>query len=210
MDHFKWQFISIHYHVSVLNWSIYLTPLFLLKKLTWLYCIVNAIGINALQWRHNEHDGVSNNQHYDCFLNRLFRRRSKKTSKLRVAGPCEGIQRSPVNSPHKGPVTQKMFPFDDVIRTSRLWSASCTQLWVEGFKIWFIILNAQLLSEIRYPSSTYHAEMPNAIRWYDTQASQKLCSDPQFSWHVNTNAIYVQILSYYTYKEAWNLNGISM
>ena len=26
-----------------------------------------------------------------------------------------GIQRSPVNSPHKGPVTWKMFPFDDVI-----------------------------------------------------------------------------------------------
>ena len=26
-----------------------------------------------------------------------------------------GIQRWPVNSPHKGPVTQKMFPFDDVI-----------------------------------------------------------------------------------------------
>ena len=27
-----------------------------------------------------------------------------------------GINRLPVNSPHKGPVTRKMFPFDDVIR----------------------------------------------------------------------------------------------
>ena len=26
-----------------------------------------------------------------------------------------GIHRSPVNSPHKGPVTRKMFPFNDVI-----------------------------------------------------------------------------------------------
>ena len=26
-----------------------------------------------------------------------------------------GIHRSPVNSPHRGPVTRKMFPFDDVI-----------------------------------------------------------------------------------------------
>ena len=26
-----------------------------------------------------------------------------------------GIHRSPVNSPHKGPATRKMFPFDDVI-----------------------------------------------------------------------------------------------
>ena len=29
--------------------------------------------------------------------------------------PVRGIHRSPVNSPHKGPVTRKMFPFDDVI-----------------------------------------------------------------------------------------------
>ena len=27
----------------------------------------------------------------------------------------KGIHRGPVNSPHKGPVTRKMFPFDDII-----------------------------------------------------------------------------------------------
>ena len=34
-----------------------------------------------------------------------------------------GIHRSPVNSPHKWPVTRKMFPFDDVIMkaTSHYW-----------------------------------------------------------------------------------------
>ena len=31
-----------------------------------------------------------------------------------------GIHRWPVNSPHKGPVTRKMFPFDDVIMTSQI------------------------------------------------------------------------------------------
>ena len=50
-------------------------------------------------------------------LTRLCRRRSKKISKLRVTGLCEGIHRSPVNSPHKGSVTRKIFPFDDVIMT---------------------------------------------------------------------------------------------
>ena len=30
-----------------------------------------------------------------------------------------GIHRGPVNSPHKWPVTRKMFPFDDVIMTDR-------------------------------------------------------------------------------------------
>ena len=42
----------------------------------------------SLQWRHNGHDGVSNHQPHDCLRNRLFRRRSKKTSKLRVTGLC--------------------------------------------------------------------------------------------------------------------------
>ena len=31
-----------------------------------------------------------------------------------------GIHRGPVNSPHKGPVTRKMFPFDDVIMITSL------------------------------------------------------------------------------------------
>ena len=44
----------------------------------------------ALQWRHNGRDGVSNHQLHDCLLNRLFRRRSKKTPKLRVTGLCVG------------------------------------------------------------------------------------------------------------------------
>ena len=50
----------------------------------------------TLRWRHNEHDGVSIHQRFDCLLNRLFRRGSKKTSKLRVTGLCEG------NSPVTG------------------------------------------------------------------------------------------------------------
>ena len=69
----------------------------------------------TLQWRHSDHDGVSNHQPRGCLLNRLFKRRSKKTSKLRRTGLCVGNSPGPVNSPHKGPVTRKMFPFDDVI-----------------------------------------------------------------------------------------------
>ena len=68
-----------------------------------------------LHWRHNDHDSVWNHQPHGCLLNRLFRRKSKKTSKLRVTGLCVGNSPGPVNSPHKGPVTRKMFPFDDVI-----------------------------------------------------------------------------------------------
>ena len=44
----------------------------------------------TLQWRHNERDGVLNHRRLNCLLNRLFRRRSKETSKLRITGLCEG------------------------------------------------------------------------------------------------------------------------
>ena len=44
----------------------------------------------SLQWRHNERNGVSNHRRLDCLLNRLFRSRSKKASKLRITGLCTG------------------------------------------------------------------------------------------------------------------------
>ena len=50
----------------------------------------------TLKWRHNERDGVSNHRRLGCFLSRLFRRRSTKTSKLLVTGLCAG------NSPVTG------------------------------------------------------------------------------------------------------------
>ena len=75
------------------------------------------IYLSPLQWRHYEHDGVSNQPHH-CLLNHLFRRRSKQASKLRVTGLWPGNSgNSPVNSMHKWPVTRKMFLFDDVIMT---------------------------------------------------------------------------------------------
>ena len=50
----------------------------------------------TLQCRHNERDGVSNHRRLLCWLNRLFWLRSKKTSKVRVTGLCEG--KPPVTS----------------------------------------------------------------------------------------------------------------
>ena len=47
-----------------------------------------CMGYDPLPWRHNEHDGVSNHRHLHCLFSCWFRRRSKKTSKLRVTGLC--------------------------------------------------------------------------------------------------------------------------
>ena len=44
-------------------------------------------------------------------------RKHQSSASLAFVG---GIHRWPVNSPHKGPVTRKMFPFDDVIMVNRV------------------------------------------------------------------------------------------
>ena len=88
----------------------------------------------SLQWRHNERDGVSNHQPYDCLLNRLFSHKSKKISKLRVTGLCEG--NSPVTGefPAQRISNAAMFLFDDVIMYTRF-----VFLWVIVFFCWFIL-----------------------------------------------------------------------
>ena len=68
----------------------------------WQHICFLCFMLNALQWRHNGRDGVSNQQPHDCLLNRLFRRRLKKTSKLRVTGLCAG------NSPGTGEFPTQM------------------------------------------------------------------------------------------------------
>ena len=78
----------------------------------------------TLQWRHNERDGISHH-----------RRKSKEMSKLHGTGLCKGIHRWPVNSPHKGPVIWKMFPFDDVFMqfaprsVMMIWDSSSLTSW---------------------------------------------------------------------------------
>ena len=47
-------------------------------------------GFFSLHWRHNELDGVLNRRCLEYIPNHLFMRRSKKTSKLRIIGLCEG------------------------------------------------------------------------------------------------------------------------
>ena len=70
----------------------------------WLYFDIFTIQIwlCTLQWRHNGLDSVSNHQPHHCLLSRLFGRRSKKTSKLRVTGLRAG------NSPGTGEFPAQM------------------------------------------------------------------------------------------------------
>ena len=84
---------SDQYFNSPINFTTNLIRYTSNKTSNWAFHWYNDI---TLRWRHNEHDSVSNHQPHDCLLNRLFTRRSKKTSKLRVTGLCAG------NSPEIG------------------------------------------------------------------------------------------------------------
>ena len=88
----------------------------------------------SLRWLYNERDSVSNHQPHDCLLNRLFRRRSKQTSKLRVTGLCVG------NSPGTGEFPAQMA--SNAENVSIWWRhhvIRCTRLAMHGCGILFVL-----------------------------------------------------------------------
>ena len=71
-------------------------------SMSWLHIVFHQLapkGITQctpiLQWRRNERHGVSNHGRLDCLFNYLFRHTSKKTSKFRLTGLCEGHRWTP-------------------------------------------------------------------------------------------------------------------
>ena len=72
----------------------------------------------ALRWRHN---GVIASQItslaivYSTIYSGADQRKHQSSASPASLAFVRGIHRGPVNSPHKWPVTRKMFPFDDVI-----------------------------------------------------------------------------------------------
>ena len=70
---------------------------------------------HPLQWRHMGAKGSQITSHmivYSTVYSGADQRKHQSSASLAFA---RGIRRSPVNSPHKGTVTWKMFRFDDVI-----------------------------------------------------------------------------------------------
>ena len=75
--HILWDNININLTHSSIN------------KIITSYVAIPIIILISSQWRHNERNGDSNHRRLACLHSRLFRRRSKKTSKLRVTGFSE-------------------------------------------------------------------------------------------------------------------------
>ena len=107
---------SLRIHIN-LTYNLCTTKIF--KLLNFRYSLIlrkqffvqhyRQTGLISLRWCHNGRDSVSNHQPQDCLLNRLFRRRSKKTSKLRITGLCAG------NSPGTGEFPAQMASYAEIV-----------------------------------------------------------------------------------------------
>ena len=93
--------------------------------------------ILALHWRHIGGDDISNHQPHHYLLNLLFRRRSKKTSKLCVTGLCGR------NSPGAGEFPAQMASNEEHISiwwrhhgNARGWRYQT--VWLIASQIWYI------------------------------------------------------------------------
>ena len=132
----------------------------------------------TLRWRHNDHAGVSNHQPHGCLLNRLFRLKSKITSKLRVTGLCAG------NSPGTGEFPAQMASYaenvsiwwrhDEYILHDRFPGHEITNAPVPVNQSWWIWLSPLPLDKMAAISQTTFS---NTFLWMKI-----LYLDSNFHW----------------------------
>ena len=99
MSSAKWQ--PVYFGCNVLNR--------LLQGYSWFHLHI------TLQRHHNGLDSISNHQPHNCLPKRLFRRRSKKTSKLPVTGLCAGNSPETSEFPAQRANNTENVSIDDVI-----------------------------------------------------------------------------------------------
>ena len=162
----------------------------------------NGTLFHSLRWRHNDHDGVSKDQPHGCLLNRLFRGRSKKTSKLRVTGLCVGNSPGPVNSPHKGPVTRKILPFDDVIMFTTTWKHMESETKLPTFYRRHFQMHFRQCKCLRFDKKNHGNLIPMVqltIRHYSLSlwpgAEQAQANDDIIYWRIFSSLVITKMLS---------------
>ena len=114
-----------------------------------------------LQWCHNERNDVSNHQPHDCLLNRLFRHRWNKASKLRVTGFCVG------NSPVTGEFPAQMA--SNAEKVSIWWRHHVEMKFrrVHRTSAWIVL--AKMTSELN-STWPYYAKYPHCTLFYAIQS----------------------------------------
>ena len=137
--------------------------------------------IVPLPWRHNKRDGVSNHRRLDYLLNHLFGHRSKKTSKPRVNGLCEG----------NSPVTSK-FPAERANND-------------ENVPIWWrhhVMMAAEASYFILLTSYTYNFGI-QIFPWIPRIHSPKSCSEKMFAMGATNVACSTVWVLPKSFSEGW-------
>ena len=102
-----------------------------------------------------------------------------------------GIHRGPVNSPHKGPVTRKVFPFGDVIMNFCL--ASVLYLFTIAFILRRIVFTNIMMSNVIYHKYSYASKQ--ILYKKNVYQSQQICALIQSSWKIK-NEIFMHTLTF--------------
>ena len=130
----------------------------------------------SLQWRNNGHYGVSNHQPYDCLLNRLFRCRSKETSKLCVTGLCKG--NSPVTGDWYGLILCVSFGhlFDCPLLCLTIIYYSVKQWNCLAYIVYRFISYIYNTVECRYTAVQYNTIFRTTLHWLLQNLNQSIKS----------------------------------
>ena len=131
---------------------------------------------------------MSNHRRLNCLLNRCSGADQRKHQSPASMAFVRGIHRWPVGSPHKGPVTWKMFSFDDVIMDRGCfgkpkWQRGhwclvahiyvingwCTPVRRQAFTWW----NADLMSKKTYGKKTLNIPWPLSRYFHAKRCSRK-------------------------------------
>ena len=109
----------------------------------------------TLQWRHIGHNGFSNHQPHDCLLNCLFRRRSKKISKLRVTGLFAGNSPGTAQMASNAENVSIWWRHHDLCKYDTLTTAASSVGWRVHLSrlFWFIDRNTQQIFPVIFKTS---------------------------------------------------------
>ena len=105
-------FVRFSFVFSLAEWPLVRVQYPLVRSTSWVSW--------SLKWRHNGRDGVPNPSHTivsSAVYSGADQRKHQSSASLAFV---REIHRWPMNSPHKWPVTRKMFPCDDVIMMTEI------------------------------------------------------------------------------------------
>ena len=116
---------------------------------------------------------VSNHQPHHCLLNRLFRRRSKKTSKLGITGFCAG------NSPVTGELPAQMASNEENVS---IWWRHHVPKWCPCYKLFGDLQYTHLYKYLYKNSIFFHKRVYTMFKGLQYHGKCACCKELQFAY----------------------------